>query len=237
VGETEKNQSLTVLVGDVKLDLSKRGLFRIDREPAQVKVFDGSAVAVAGGSQVTVKEGRVAQLTGAIAQSKFDKEDTDAFYRWAQRRSGYIASANLASAKRSYDRGGSMSLSNWAWNPYFGMFTYLPYRGVYRSPFGYMYYSPVTIGNVFYRPVYNPSPGVGGWGGGGGLTGGMSTMSDRGSMASYGGYNSGGGSVAAAPSVSSAGSSGASMGSGGGSHASAGASGGGGGGGRSGGGR
>lgn len=240
VSEAEKNQSLTVMVGDAKLDISRRGLFRIDFQPAQVRVYDGSAVVVSSGQQLTVKEGKLANLNGVIAQSKFDKEDTDAFWRWAQRRSGYIASANMAAAKRSYDRGGSMALSDWAWNPYFGMFTYLPYRGMYRSPFGYTYYSPITIGNVFYRPVYNPGYSGGGWGGGMSSSG-MSTMTDRGSMASYGGYNSGGGSVMSAPSVSSsAGSSmggGASMGSGGGSHASAGASGGGGGGGRSGGGR
>ncbi len=201
VGETEKNQSLQLQVGESKIDLGKRGLFRVDFSPAAVKVYDGSAVVVVAGQTVTVKEGRQAGLTGVVAQSKFDKEDTDAFYRWASRRSGYIATANLAAAKRSYDNGSTMAFSNWVWNPYFGMFTYLPFNGMYRSPFGYAYYSPRAVANVYYRPVYN-APSYGGWNSPGIMDSGRG-MSDMGGRGSMGGY-SGGGVTASAPAVSSA---------------------------------
>ena len=37
-------------------------------------------------------------------------------------------------------------LGGWAFNPIFGMYTYLPYSGFGYSPFGYTYYSPNTVG-------------------------------------------------------------------------------------------
>lgn len=45
-------------------------------------------------------------------------------------------------------------LGGWAFNPLFGMYTYLPYDGFGYSPFGYMYYSP---GTVAYAPSYGGS--------------------------------------------------------------------------------
>jgi len=166
VGEVEKNQSLSMTVGTAVLNFDHRGLFRVDFDPAELKVHDGSAVVAYNDQSVTIREGKMTPLTGVIVASRFDKEDGDAFYRWATRRSGYISTANLSAAKRVYDRGSSFGYSNWVYNPYFGMFTYIPYNGIYRSPFGYSYYSPAKIGGIYYRPVYNSSPANGGWGGG-----------------------------------------------------------------------
>jgi hypothetical protein len=45
-------------------------------------------------------------------------------------------------------------LGGWAFNPMFGMYTYVPYSGFGYSPFGYMYYSPATVA---YAPVYGGS--------------------------------------------------------------------------------
>jgi len=42
----------------------------------------------------------------------------------------------------------------WAFNPMFGMYTYMPYSGFGYSPFGYMYYSPTTVA---YAPAYGGS--------------------------------------------------------------------------------
>ncbi len=54
----------------------------------------------------------------------------------------------------------------WLWNPYFGMFTYVPYRGVMYSPYGYAYWSPRTVMRVYETPRQEPSMA----GGGGGST-------------------------------------------------------------------
>jgi hypothetical protein len=51
----------------------------------------------------------------------------------------------------AYRSGLSLSASRWIWNPYFGLYTFLPYRDVSWSPYGYGFYSPRA---VYY--VYNP---------------------------------------------------------------------------------
>jgi hypothetical protein len=51
-------------------------------------------------------------------------------------------------------------LGGWAFNPMFGMYTYMPYSGFGYSPFGYTYYSPTTV-------VYAPSSGGSGYSYGG----------------------------------------------------------------------
>jgi len=45
---------------------------------------------------------------------------------------------------------------SWAWNPYYGMFTYLPGMGYGYSPFGWSLYSPYTVGTIFVPGMYSP---------------------------------------------------------------------------------
>ncbi len=55
---------------------------------------------------------------------------------------------------------GGYGYGAWAFNPWYGMFTYLPYgNGLYYSPFGYPYYSPGNVG--YYSPVGYSSGGTG----------------------------------------------------------------------------
>jgi len=153
VGEIEKENSVMLIVGEAKLDFRKHGLFRIDADPASVHVFDGEVIATRNGQTLTVKEGRESLLNGVLASEKFDKEETDSFHRWASRRAGYLASANLSAAKTLLDNGTTWTRSGWFYNQWFGMYTYLPGSGSYYSPFGYSYYSPRRVEAVFYRPA------------------------------------------------------------------------------------
>ena len=201
VGELSKDQSLTMSVGERTVNFPRKGLFRLDFDPSQIAAFDGSADVIVGDDRVTVKEGREAALSGPeVKPVKFDKDDTDAFHRWASRRSGYISMANFSAAKRVSDSDSIWRGNNWIYNPYFGMFTYLPMSGMYRSPFGYSFYSPRTI----YRVYYRPDPGFygGGYGAGGGRDAGTYSPSVRG-MSNMGGRSMGsyssGGSMAAPP--------------------------------------
>ncbi len=53
-----------------------------------------------------------------------------------------------------YGAGGS-----WMFNPYFGMYTFMPFGGTAWSPFGYAYYTPVTVGQVYaYAPRQPVNP-------------------------------------------------------------------------------
>jgi hypothetical protein len=110
-------------------------------------------------------------------------DDQDSLYRWSDRRASYVAQANVASAASAsgngyagssgygygygygsglgYGLGSALGFGynplfagGWMFNPAFGMYTYMPYSGFGYSPFGYTYYSPVTVG---YAPVYGGS--------------------------------------------------------------------------------
>jgi hypothetical protein len=184
-----KEQAITALVGGTGVEVKKRGLYRIDANPPQLRVYDGAATVVADGQSVTIKAGKQTALTAAIGPEKFDKDKGDAFLRWAARRSGYIAAANLAAAKRVYDGTMSWPVSAWMYDPYFGAFTFIPARGLYRSPFGYRFYSPGAIQRVYYRPpqqVY--TPGGGGWAGG--YDAGPRSYPDAAGRGNMGGYSS-----------------------------------------------
>jgi hypothetical protein len=139
---------------------------------------------------LTLHKGKETLLTGALMAESFDSNADDDLYRWSDRRSGYLAKANISSANSlvgsnsSYGGfaglglgmgggfggncfGGSSAgylgyggYSPWQFNPMFGMYTYVPCNGFAYSPFGYGFYSPYTVGQA---PIYG--------GGGGGIGG------------------------------------------------------------------
>lgn len=200
-----RHHGLIIKTGQDEIEVVKHGLYRIDAEPALLRVYDGVATVVAGGQTVTVKEGRQTALGPVPNPEKFDKERSDAFFRWAARRSSYIAVANLSAAKRLRDNGSAWGVGNWLFNPYFGSFTYIPMNGMYRSPFafgyysplGFAYYSPYTVQRVYYRPpvrIDNPPSMGGGFDSGFGQRG-SAGFGGRSSMGSY----SAGGSAAPPP--------------------------------------
>jgi hypothetical protein len=144
-----------LLYRDVTIHLRKSGIFRLDTDPPALRVYEGEALVRKGDDSVTLKKGRVLPLEGMMAAGKFDPKVGDPFYRWAARRAEYLSLANISAAKRARDGdlfwGGG---SGWVFNPYFGMFTYLPGGGGWLSPFGYRFYSPRTVYQVFERPTF-----------------------------------------------------------------------------------
>jgi hypothetical protein len=72
--------------------------------------------------------------------------------------------ANISAASYANKNRLDLSTAMWRWNPYFGMYTYLPYRGVACSAFtATCFYSPRMV----YRAFYTPSPSPGGYSSGG----------------------------------------------------------------------
>lgn len=219
VVELEEGNSLTVGVGDATVSVAKPGLYSLDTDPVRVRVWEGEVRVSGGDKAAVVKKGKELLASSEVWTARsFDREDTDALYRWARRRSSYVAKANVSAARQA-ERGllkGSGS-GGWYFNPWLGMMTYIPFGDTFRSPFGYRFFTPWTV-QTFYapRPVY--SGGGGGFGGsayersfGGSYVGGFGGMSGR----SAGGSYSGGGMTAgSAPSAPAAGSAGASAGGG-----------------------
>jgi len=163
-----KNPAVTLIFRNYEIEPVKDGLLEITTDPAQVRVFKGEAKVQAGDNRATVKDGHEVFLTAALATDKFDEKTAgDDNYLWARDRSAVVSAANLSSARMLANSSGGGSLwsggglwggsaysmfgGGWYFNPYFGMYTYMPMNGFAFSPFGYGFYSPMVI-NSFYMP-------------------------------------------------------------------------------------
>jgi|SRR5271157_768200 len=206
----EKDTSVTVVCKSGMVGLSKMGIYRFDAEPGRLRVFKGLADVKLGaetGEVILVPGGKAISLVGDTATAeKFNIEDTDSLDRWSGHRGMVLAMANPSAAKSASSRptftfgmgmGMGMGLCGWVWNPWYGVYTYVPCYGSYNSPYGYRYWSPNTVGQAYYHPpVYS--------GGGGGNSGYGSAPYSTASAASNGssGVSNSVSAVSSAPSSS-----------------------------------
>ena len=171
-GDENKDDSVTLVYKDKAINFKKSGVYRLDAEEGVLKVYNGEAtVASTDGNQetTTVKESRQVELNAAVlSASKFDNKAGDPFLRWASTRAGYIASANLSSARSLRDSGIYTSGGGWSYNPWFNMYTYMPGSAMWYSPFGYSYWGPGGIGWAYNIPYGYWNRGYNGYNGGGG---------------------------------------------------------------------
>jgi len=211
--EIPKDNAIQLVYKSDTVRLQKQGLYRLDTEPARLQVFEGEAVVADTSGQLTLHGGKQTNLAGALMAESFDRkaDDQDALYRWSDRRASYVAQANVASAAQvgngytgsgsgygyglgsgyGYGFGSGFGynpgfLGGWAFNPVFGMYTYLPYEGFGYSPFGYTYYSPYTVG---YAPYYGGSGYA--YGGGVSRTAGLTNSGRLADVATHRGATSG----------------------------------------------
>ncbi|HTC87508.1 MAG TPA: hypothetical protein VK686_04370 [Bryobacteraceae bacterium] len=211
--EIPKDNAIQLVYKKDTVRLQKQGLYRLDTEPARFQVFEGEAIVADASGQLTLHGGKQTNLADALMAESFDRkaDDQDALYRWSDRRASYVAQANVASAAQvgnsytgsgygyglgsgyGYGFGSGFGyspgfLGGWAFNPVFGMYTYLPYEGFGYSPFGYTYYSPYTVG-------YAPSYGGSGYAYGGGVsrTAGLTNNGRLSEVATHRGATGGGG--------------------------------------------
>ena len=168
---------------------------------------------------------------GVSAVEKFDTEDTDALDNWSHRRAEGMALANISAANQVHNQYGSLGYSSWSYNPWYGMYTFIPMSGTMCNPYyGYCYYSPLVGYNRFFSP--NVVYGGGGYNAaasgfnpgystmGGTATGASSVMSSAHSMGSSPSMSSGStaSSAAASSSAGHGSAGGAASGGGGGGH-------------------
>lgn len=182
VGELLASNSITLIHNDEHMALVKKGLYRLDTDPAQFRVYDGEARVTGGDQSLVAHKGREVLLGAVFDMKGFDVKDTDALMRWAARRSEYLSEANISAARTAsasgYGSSGMGLLGNglgtgygygsgygsgygymgmggmWAYNPWYGMFTYMPFgNSMFYSPFGYAYYSPMNVG--YFMPTTN----------------------------------------------------------------------------------
>ena len=173
-----KDPAVTIIYKDYEIQPVKYGIFELTSDPSQMKVYKGQAKVVAGAEHNLVHEGRLLSFSAALPVERFDEKQADDLYLWARDRSGALSASNLASA-RSLNQGG-YSLNNlymgsvypglgfnsglmggWYLNQNLGMYSYIPYDGIFMSPWGYGLFSPGMIYSYY-------SPGGYTWYGGSG---------------------------------------------------------------------
>ena len=115
-------------------------------------MFDGEAMVRQADQQIAVSKGKVLTLDGSLTASKFDRTLTDPMDRCSARRAQYLSMANISSANSLLNSGTPWLMGGWLWNPYFGMYSYIPYQGVYNSYYGYSFWSPRTVYTAYSQP-------------------------------------------------------------------------------------
>jgi hypothetical protein len=189
-GEVTKDTQVTLIYKDRPISFLKSGLYRIDADSGNFRVYQGEARINGADQTVSTKQGREVELdVPVLLANKFDNKVGDEFYRWASRRASYLAVANISGAKALRDSGMRLTSGTWYWNQWFGMYTYVPY-GNYHSPFGYSFWNPGRV-MQFYQPrIYAGSNG-GGFGGGGGFGAGAGIPTRAGSYSGSSSMGSG----------------------------------------------
>ncbi len=176
-----KVHEITITTPEGDVVLLKSGLYRIEAGASgtQVLVNKGRARWIKDGRKVAdLKSGKRFRLdsTDASGHPQYSKisKDRDDLDRWSRRRAEFLVAANerlspwmMGSFSQMYPyrlRGG------WLYNPYFNCYTFLPFDGIFGSPYGFSYGLFYPVRTRFYR--YNP-----GWGSG--PTYGSSTPTSR----------------------------------------------------------
>ena len=155
----DNNLSL-VYHGD-NIRLEKHGLYRLDTEPAQFRVYDGRAVVQTGLVQLTLKASKETSLTGVLTAEHFNRELADDLLLWNRERSGYLAYASVSAAQSLRSSGSAWTSGGWGWSSLLDEFTFIPGAGRIYSPFGCQFWSPFVTGNYNYLPPYFYLPGSG----------------------------------------------------------------------------
>jgi hypothetical protein len=204
VADLPKDTSATLEIMGSQIALRKRGLYEFTADkPGNVRVYDGEiALTAVGATPIKVGKGReIAFNALSSGPGKFDEKETSELFNWGSRRALYIGQANQSAARSAYadasngqsNRSMLSSMTGlgsyrgaWVFNPFYGIYTYLPMRGYGYSPYGIQIYSPQTVyiravqqvssgldasSNSMQRsavssPAYSSSPAVGSSGGG-----------------------------------------------------------------------
>lgn len=153
--------NLRIDVGGSRTRLLKNGFYDFDANESQIRVLDGEALVQAGDRQIKVKGGHEVDLGAARIKSRgFDKKSYEAgdLYKWSSLRSAYLAEANADIAPAYVVNGwygpGWIG-AGWYWDPWFGCYTFLPADGIFYSPFGWGFYSPIWA-FTYYRGFSGP---------------------------------------------------------------------------------
>lgn len=214
VTEIHPENNIRIVEDGVSTQLRKKGLYDFDANHHMVRAFSGKAAVFEGDREVTLDGGHQVDLNaqGQLKAEKFSKEQYEQsdLYRWSSLRASYLAEANVDAA-RIYVANGWYGPgwvgAGWYWDPWYGAYTFIPGDGIFYSPFGWGFYSPLVVfrsplffGRPFihhFGPDFHPGVGFAGRGMVGGFRGAPSVNGRgtvmHGSSFGGGGFHGGGG--------------------------------------------
>jgi len=156
VAEIHPYNQLRIGEDGATTELGKDGLYAFDADRANVLVVKGEAQVEDNDQNVKLKGGHEVDLnqSGKLKTVKFDKDALEAsdLYRFSSLRSQYLAGANVDVARQYYAGGPGWYGPGWYWDAAFWAYTWIPADGIFYSPFGWGFYSPLWVGYAPYYP-------------------------------------------------------------------------------------
>jgi hypothetical protein len=152
--ELLKDNAVTLIFKDDNIQLEKRGLYRLDTDSGKFMVYSGEAVIHSASGETRLQSGKEATLNGTLAAQHFNpKQNIDDFYEWSSQRSSNLAYATVTASQSVLNAGTPWYSSGWMWSGLLDEWTFLPGTGLLFSPFGWGFWSPLSMG-YYYTPVY-----------------------------------------------------------------------------------
>jgi hypothetical protein len=167
--DIHKENNIRISLNDTSTKVLNKGLYEFDVSQNQVRVFKGKAEVYVGTQKVTLTSERELTLNigGKLKAQNLDtRKYEDDFFRWSALRSGYLSEASADEARVYVGAGPgwygpAWYGPGWYWDPNFLVFTFLPADGIFYSPFGWGFYSPIVVyRSPFFYGFYGHGPHV-----------------------------------------------------------------------------
>jgi uncharacterized membrane protein YgcG len=139
---------IDVLEHGATASVLKYGLYRFNGDQGRIEVIDGQLQVTENGKTKDIGKGKAALVNGPRLKTVgFDRNAQDDLYRWSSVRSAYLAEANASMAQKIYNGYAPYPAydpyldAGWFWDPYFDMWSWMPWDGYFYGPFGYPFFS------------------------------------------------------------------------------------------------
>ncbi len=166
--DIHKENNIRVDLNDTNTKLLNKGLYEFDAGQNQIRAFKGKAEVKASGQSITLSGEHELALnaTGKRKAQEFDtRQYEDDFFRWCALRSGYLSEASVDEARTYIGYGPGWYGPGWYgpgwyWVPNFYVYTFVPADGIFYSPFGWGFYSPIFVyrSPFFFFGYYGRGP-------------------------------------------------------------------------------
>lgn len=163
--ERGNDTSVKLILRNWQVRVQHKGVYRIDSDPPQLRMYQGEGeVSTEGNTEtVPVREGEVLPLATVLVAERPAAVGSDAFKSWAMSRSQAISADNAIAAEivddpAQFDSSGLAS----------GGLSYFPLTGVpslgITNPYGLSFWSPYqsTLSSIYFPP-YAYGPMYRGW--------------------------------------------------------------------------